>query len=539
MNAVEHYDYVIVGGGTAGCVVAYRLAVRGHSVCVIEAGPPDTNPFIRIPAGFVKTLDDPRVTYQLAIQPSAGSGNRPVPLVLGKTLGGSSAVNGAVYNRGQAADFDGWAALGNDGWSYAEILPYFMRTERYMSDGDDRFRGRDGNMLTSETKWPNPASDAFMQSAVNCGIPLNDDYNGEHQHGVGRCQGAIHNGRRYSAAHAYLHPARRRHGVRVLTNATVTRVNLDGCRATGVSYRKRGDGPEVEIRAGKGVVMAAGTAHSPKLLQLSGIGPAELLKSHGVPVLHHLPGVGQNLRDHFAARLVVRARKGVDGINNRAHGLGLLKEIASWAIGRPSILSLCPILVYAFGKSDPALSRPDITLTFTPASYQLGMLGVLDSYPGFTCGASQMRPESTGYANLSSADPSALPELQPNYLSAELDQRIIVASLKKARSVLESAPLRQFVETELHPGSGVESDDEWLGFAKQYGMTQYHLVGSCKMGSATDPMAVVDHRLRVHGIEGLRVIDASIMPTLPSANTCASTMMIAEKGADMILEDAG
>lgn len=535
---MEQFDYVIVGAGAAGCVLAYRLAEKGHSVCVLEAGPPDANPFIRVPAGFVKTLGDPRVTYQLSIQPSEGSGHRRIPLVQGKTLGGSTAVNGAVYSRGQAADFDGWAALGNEGWSGADVLPYFKRNERYGSGGNERFRGRSGGMPTSEGRWPNAASEAFMESAVSCGIPRNDDYNGERQEGIGRCQSSIEGGRRFSAAHAYLHPARRRFGVQVQTNATVTRVVLEGRRATGVAYRRGGVGPELQIRAGRSVIVAAGAAHSPKLLQLSGIGPADLLSGHGLAVRHHLPGVGRNLRDHYTARLVVRARAGVDGINNRAHGLGLLKEVAAWALRRPSILSLSPILVYAFCRSTPREPRPDFAVTFTPASYQLGMLGRLDSYPGFTCGAWQLRPESTGYANLSAADPAAPPDLQPNYLSTEPDRRAIVAGLKMARSLLAAEPMRQLVQAELLPGPDVQSDDEWLAFARQYGMTSYHLVGSCRMGPAGDAMAVVDPRLKVHGIEALRVVDASVMPTMPSANTAASTMMIAEKAADMILQDA-
>ncbi|MDP3135540.1 MAG: GMC family oxidoreductase N-terminal domain-containing protein [Burkholderiaceae bacterium] len=532
---MESFDYIIVGGGTAASVVACRLSERGHSVCVLEAGPEDSNPYIRIPAGFTKTLGDERVTWQMSYEASAGTNGRRIPLVQGKTLGGSSAVNGVVYNRGQAGDFDGWAALGNPGWSYADVLPYFRKSERFLSGGEDAFRGREGNIPVTTTAWSNEACETFMRAAHSVGIPANDDYNGRAQVGIGMCQGAIYKGERWSAARGYLHPARKKHGVRVLTNATVTRVLTERRRAIGVAYRKGAEGAEIQVLARKEVIVSAGSINSPKLLQLSGIGPAALLREHGIAVVHELPGVGENLRDHITPRLVVRARPGVDSLNHRARGFGLAQEVVRWFLGGKSILGLTAILVYGFWKSRADLPNPDFAITFTPGSYKLGMLGRLDDAPGLTCGAWQLRPQSSGYVRIASADVRRNPIMQPNFLADEADQRVLVEALKCVRSIMGGEVMRSIVETELLPGADVSSDDELLDFARQYGMTGYHPIGTCKMGPSSDPMAVVDERLRVHGIDGLRVIDASVMPTIPSANTCASALMIGEKGADLIL----
>jgi choline dehydrogenase len=532
---MKSFDYVIAGGGTAACVVAHRMAMAGHSVCVLEAGPPDTNPFIRIPAGYMKTLTNPTLTWQMSYQASEGTNGRTIPFILGKTLGGSSAVNGAIFNRGQSGDFDGWAALGNPGWSYAEVLPYFRKLESFMSGGSDEFRGRKGPVPVTRTSWKSDVCDAFIAGAVRLGIPRNDDYNGQAQDGVGFSQSNIHKGRRWSAAHAYLHPIAKNPGVAILTHATVSRILFEGRRAVGVQYL-RGDGSEaMEVRANRSVIVSAGAIHSPKILQLSGVGPAALLQQHGIQVVHDAPGVGKNLRDHFTPRLVARARPGVDSLNNRARGLRLLKEIGAWCLGMPSVLDLSPLLVYGFWKSAATLPSPDFVFTFTPGSYKAGVMGHLDDFPGVTCGTYQLRPQSSGTMQIASADVRTHPILQPNFLSSEHDRRVLVEALKWARKLLTTEAMKAIVETEILPGSHVNTDDEWLHFARQNGVRAHHPVGTCKMGAASDPLSVVDHRLKVRGLEGLRVVDASVMPTLPSANTCASTLMLAEKAADMIL----
>ncbi len=531
---MENFDYVIVGGGTAAGILAYRLGEQGRSVCVVEAGPADKNPYIRIPVGWFKTLKDRRVTWQLQYEGSSGTLGRVTPLVQGKVLGGSSAVNGAVYNRGQREDFDTWAALGNAGWGYDDVLPYFRKSEHLYGAGDDRFRGRTGPMPVSAISWRKPVGDLFIEGAQSIGIPESPDYNGERQEGVAYTQGNILRGRRWSTAHGFLHPAVRRFGVHVLADATVTRLVMAGKKATGIEYRL-GAGPGIQsIAAARGVILCAGAIGSPKLLQLSGIGPAAALGAAGIPVHSALQGVGENLRDHFVPRVIVRARPGVTSINERVRGLPLLQELVAWALGRPSVLAISPVLIYGFWKSRPELARPDIALSYFPASYKLGMIGHLDDKPGMTCGGFQLRPESQGYVRVRSASDLDSPQIQPNFLAHATDQTVVVAALKCARAIMNSVPMQRLVESEMLPGPDVRSDDEWLHYARQYGSTGYHPVGTCKLGPAEDPGAVVDANLKVHGHEHLYVMDASVMPTLVSANTAAATMMIAEKGADLL-----
>jgi choline dehydrogenase len=533
----EQFDYVIIGAGSAGSVLAERLSADARSsVCVLEAGPADTNPFIQVPAGFIKTLFHPQLTWQFKTEPTRQTADRPIQITQGRTLGGSSSVNGGVYNRGQDADFDSWAQRGNPGWSYAEVLPYFRRTERFWSDGDERYRGREGSLHISTPAWPDEVCDAFMASAEVNGLPRNTDYNGASQEGVGRYQAAIHRGRRVSAARAFLHPARKRSNVSVRTQSLVKRILVKDRRAIGVEYRTS-SGDTRTILAAKGVIVAGGAINSPKLLQLSGIGSPTLLRERGIEVVHELPGVGENLRDHFSPRFVFRTR-GVDSLNLHVHGMALGREVWRWLRGKPSVLALAPALCFGFGKTDPALPRPDFSLVFTPASYKAGFIGVLDDYPGMTCGVWQMRPESLGYVRIASADIEAAPAINPRYLDHEEDRRVLVAALKRAWQLLNTAPLRGMIESNTLPGRELRSDDEWLDFARHFGSSSYHLNGSCRMGPRTDPTAVVDPQLRVHGLEQLYVVDSSIMPTMPSANTYAATLMVAEKGADLILGKA-
>ncbi|MEA2810674.1 MAG: choline dehydrogenase, partial [Rhodospirillaceae bacterium] len=494
----------------------------------------DWHPFIHIPAGFMYTLVNPRVNWLYTSEASEWTGGRRIAAPRGKTLGGSSSINGHIYNRGQRMDFDGWAQRGNRGWGYADVLPYFRRTERRVGDADETFRGRDGNLPITDLEWRDPICDAFIEGAVQMGIPRNRDYNGTMQAGVSYVQRVIQNGRRASAARGYLHPAMSRKNLTVRTHAHATEIVFDGKRAVGVRYRKGGrDGAPMEVRAAKEVILSGGTVNSPQLLQVSGIGPAPLLQSLGIEVRHALPGVGENLRDHYAPRFVARV-KGAETINERSHGLKLVGEVLKYAIARKGILSLNPTLVYVFWKSDERVDNYDLQLTFTPASYKEGVQSTLDDFPGMTIASWQQRPDSVGYIRVRSADPFEHPVIQPNYLVAESDRQVLLAGMKLARRLLASPALSKFYDREEFPGPQVQSDEELLGAAKQRGTTTFHLMGTCRMAPDSDPTSVVDDQLRVRGLLGLRVVDASVMPTMPSANLNASVLMIAEKAADMI-----
>ncbi len=535
-NAGDSFDYVIVGSGAAGSVLAHRLTEQpGATVCVLEAGPPDRHPHIHVPAGFIKMLFNPDFTWQFKTEPSEGSGGRPIPTTQGRTLGGSSSINGMIYNRGQRADLDSWAQRGNRGWGYVDMLPYYKRTERRIGIGDDRIHGRTGNLPVSDIDWIHPICEAFIAGAVGMGIPRCVDYNsGDRQAGVGYFQRAIHRGWRHSAARVFLHPAKATGRLEVRTDARAAAMLFDGNRASGVRYvNDRDRSTQSAVHARREVILCCGTANTAKLLQISGVGPAALLGSIGVPVVHELAGVGENFRDHYAPRLVARVRNSTT-INELARGMGLAGQMLRWAMGKPSILALSPSLVHWFWKSDDSMDQPDLQGVFSPASYKQGFVGMLDDYPGMTCGVWQHRPESTGYVRARSADPFEDPVIQPNYLADPMDRRVLIAGMKLARRLLRTPELGHYFDGDMLPAPEVQSDDEFLGYARQYGSTAYHLIGTARMGPATDPTAVVDDQLRVHGMLGLRVADASIMPTMPSANTYATTMMIAEKASDMI-----
>jgi choline dehydrogenase len=507
---MERFDYVIVGAGSAGSVLANRLSEdEKTTVCVLEAGPSDWHPFIHIPAGFMYTLVNPRVNWLYTSEASEWTGGRRIAAPRGKTLGGSSSINGHIYNRGQRLDFDGWALRGNRGWGYADVLPYFRRTERRMvAEADPTFRGSDGNLPITDLEWRDPLCEAFIEGAVQMGIPRNRDYNGAQQAGVSYVQRIIQNGRRVSAARGYLHPAMKRRNLTVRTHAHATNLVFDGKRAVGVHYLKGGrNGTPIEVRAAKEVILAGGAVNTPQLLQISGVGPAPLLQSLGIAVKHDLAGVGENLRDHYAPRFVARV-KDAETINEKSHGLRLVGEVLKYAVARKGILALNPTLIYVFWKSDPNVDNYDLQFTFTPASY--------------------------GYVRAKSADPFAAPTIQPNYLAAESDRRVLLAGMKIARELISSSPLRKYYDREEFPGIQAQSDEDLMTAAKQRGTTTFHLMGTCRMAPGNDPTAVVDDQLRVRGLEGLRVVDASVMPTMPSANLNASVLMIAEKAADMI-----
>ena len=535
----DEFDYVIVGAGAAGSVLAHRLTEDpAVTVCVLEAGPPDRNPWIHIPAGFTKTLFDPSCTWQFKTEATANTGGRAIATTQGRTLGGSSSINGMVYNRGQPADLDSWAQRGNRGWGHDDMLPYFRRTERRVGFGDPAKRGRQGGIPVTDMDWIHPVSEAFIAGAVAAGIPRNPDYNSGDQAGVGYFQRVIERGRRVSAARAFLRPARGRPNLDVRTNARARAVLFRGKRAVSVSYLRTQSGPATEVRARREVILSAGTVNTARLLQISGVGPAGLLEELGVPVVHELRGVGENFRDHYAVRCVAKARAGTVTLNELSRGPRLVGQVLRWAAGRPSILATAPSQVHVFWKSWDGLDAPDLQCVFTPGSYQQGRTYILDGYPGMTAGVWPHRPESTGHVRARSTDPFIDPVIQPNYLADLGDRRVTLGGLRLIRRLLAMPELAPFVDREVLPGPEVSTDDELLDFARANGSTCYHLIGTARMGPATDPSAVVGDTLLVHGTEGLRVVDASIMPAMPSANTYATTLMIAERGADLIRDRA-
>jgi choline dehydrogenase len=526
----DAFDYVIVGAGAAGCVLTNRLVADGtNTVCLIEAGPPDNSIFLRIPAGVYRASSIPKYAWPFETEPSPSTANRSIPIPQGKTLGGSTAINGMNYNRGCSDDFDGWAQRGNRGWSYADVLPYFKRTERRIGPGDTHYRGADGPLPITDCDWRHPLCDAFIEAAHKMGLPHIADYNGASQGGVGYYQRYIENGWRVSAARAFLQPIAKRPNLDIRTTAQATAIIFDGRRAVGVRYAQGGRGPTRQVTARREVVLAAGAANTPKLLQLSGVGSPSLLAQLGIPVVHALPGVGANLQDHYMVHLIVRVR-GIKTISG--HGLALFREAAKWFVGRPSLFALSPSLVYGFVNSRDLRSTPDIQLDFALGNYRNL---TSERFPVIKLGFYQLRPRSTGFIRARTPNPFVAPIIQPGHLVDERDQRVAIDGIRMARRMLSASELQPYYCSEELPGAPITTDTDCLQFAREAGLTAYHLCGSCQMGPHYDPASVVDDQLRVHGLESLRIADASIMPAVPSANTSAAVFMIAEKASDMVL----
>jgi choline dehydrogenase len=527
------FDYIIVGAGSAGCVLANRLTASGrHRVLLLEAGGHDRHLWIHIPLGFGKLFNDARVNWLYTSQPEPELNNRRIIQPRGKVLGGSSSINGLLYIRGQKEDFDHWRQLGNTGWGFSDVLPYFRRAEDQERGADD-LHGVGGPLAVSDVCEPHPLCEAFIEAAEKSGIPRNDDFNGPRQEGAGYFQLTAKNGRRWSTAMGYLRQARRRSNLALATDALATRVLFSGRRAIGVEYRQ-GTTTRTAYANGE-VILAGGAFNSPQLLQLSGIGPPKILRDLGIDVVADMPGVGADLQDHLQVRMQYRCTEPItmnDVVHHWRHrcGAGL-----RYIVSRKGLLSIGAGYAGAFLRTRSELASPDVQIHFLIFSTETAG-ATLHPFSGFMASVCQLRPQSRGFVRIASRDPAVPPAIQPRYLSSRNDCETIVAGLKKLRAVMSEPVMRRYIAEERMPGPHCVSDADLLAHARASGTTVYHPTSTCRMGA--DPNAVVDERLRVRGFQGLRIVDASIMPTLVSGNTNAAAVMIGEKGSDMILEQA-
>ncbi len=536
--SVKTFDFIVVGAGSAGAVIAARLSENPRrSVLLVEAGPDSRNPWLAVPIGFARTFQNPRFNWMYKGEPEPFLEGRRMFVPRGKGLGGSSAINGMVMVRGQQRDFDHWRQLGNEGWSYADVLPFFRKYEDYDAGDDDPYHGRGGPIRTMQSDWRNPLTEAFIEGAGELGIPRNPDINGATQDGAGYFQLSQRDGLRSSTARGHLRAARRRPNLEIVTEALVEKVIIAEGRATGIVYTVGGE--RTEARAGREVIVSGGSVNSPQLLQLSGIGPTALLREHGIDVVADLPGVGENLQDHYS--VPIQARVNVPWTLN--HQLGSLPRQAAallrYAISRKGPLTVAAGVVGVFARTRPELEGPDIQIHFFPFAREEAEWGVrMHPFSAVSAIVDQHVPLSRGYVRIRSADPRDPPVICGNYLEAPEDRETLVAGLRLLRSLFNTKAMSPYVEQELVPGKAVDSDEELLAYARAKGDSSYHLAGTCRMGPSTSRMNVVDDRLRVHGVAGLRVADASIMPVIVSGNTNATAIMLGEKAAAMVEEDA-
>ncbi|MCX8102626.1 MAG: GMC family oxidoreductase N-terminal domain-containing protein [Geminicoccaceae bacterium] len=531
----ERFDYVIVGAGTAGCVLANRLSADPSvRVLLLEAGGADDWIWFHIPVGYLYAQGNPRADWCLKTEPEPGLNGRAINYPRGKVLGGCSSINGMIYMRGQAADYDHWRQLGNPGWSWEEVLPYFKRSEDHV-DGASAFHGAGGEWRVERQRLSWEILDAFRSAAAEVGIPPREDFNTGDNEGCGYFEVNQRRGIRWSAAKAFLRPVLHRRNLELRTRALALRLLLDGRRVIGLEHRWRGAVRRTLVR--REVILAAGAVASPHLLQLSGIGPGELLRRFGIEVRHELPGVGENLQDHLQIRTVFKVH-GAPTLNERVHNpfwkawMGI-----EYALFRRGPLTMAPSQLGAFAKSDPSRATADLEYHVQPLS--LDRFGEpLHPFPAITASVCNLRPTSRGFVRLASPDPSTPPAIQPRYLSTEEDRRVAVQAIRLTRRIMAARAMARYRPQEYRPGPEVESEEALVRAAGDIATTIFHPVGTCKMGPESDRSAVVDPRLRVHGLSGLRVVDASIMPTITSGNTNAPVIMIAEKAADMIRDDA-